>query len=206
MLKGKGPILQKDLEQLATFQKAFRDVLNYLYAQLLDGREIEPGKRTVNIPALMFQFPRIIITTEFEVPCSSKRPEIPPDGFASMQKLLSDREAAKLRQGGFREAAKAQRVASRITYRILLPLYVDHSRDIFRRRLLDNVANGQKTGDGRLILDMLKMRYNVIKLALAPTIHLLRLPLVDPCTLVKSGMRGIAFVLNQLAPLPPEWK
>lgn len=187
MLKGKGPISQRDLEQLAEFQKAFRDVLNYLYTQLLDGREIEPGEHTINIPALMYLFPQIIITTEYQVPASSKRPEIPPDGFASMQKLLSDREAAELRKGGFREAAKAKRVANRMTYRILLPMYVRHSKDVFRRRLLDNVANGQKQGDGWLILDMLKMRYNVVKPALAPTVHLLHLPLVDPCKLVKSG-------------------
>jgi hypothetical protein len=206
MLKGKGPILQRDLEQLATFQRAFRDILNYLYAQLRDGREIEPGKRTVNIPALMFQFPQIIITTEFEVPCSSKLPEIPSDGFASMQKLLSDREAAGLRQGGFREAAKAQRVASRMTYRILLPLYVRHSKEVFRRRLFAYLESGQKKGCIEIFVEILKMRFNVIKLVLAPLVHLLRLPLVDPCKLVKSGMRGIAFVLNQLAPLPPGWK
>jgi hypothetical protein len=58
-----------------------------------------------------------------------------------------------------------------------------------------------------MFFDPLKMRLHVLKLHVAQLAHLLHVGwMVDPTVLVKSGMRGIAFLLNQLAPLPPEMR
>src|SRR6266404_4466817 len=117
MLKGKGPILQEDLEKLLKYQTVYKEVLQYLYNQLLEGRDIEPGEITVNVPALMFPYSDILITRTNEVQASTKRPEIPGEGFAVLKKLLCDDEVAELRLRGFDEAARARRKANRVLYR-----------------------------------------------------------------------------------------
>jgi hypothetical protein len=207
MLDEDGPISQRHLEELEEFQACFRYLLGYLYHQLLEGRQIQPGQRTVNIPALMLQFPPVIITNEYEVRVAAEPfPEITSDGFAAMQNLLSDNEVVELRRQGFHDAARARRLANRITYRILMKLYVTHTSEVFDRRLWASIENGPKKRDGEIIADMLRTRANIIKLKLAALAHLLHLPMVDPCDLVKSAMRGIAFLLNELAPLPSSWK
>ena len=181
-------------------------MLQYLYGQLLDGRDIEPGEITVNVPALMFPYSDILITRTNEVQKSTKRLEIPREGFAVLKKLLCDDEVAELRRKGFDEAARARRKANRILYRILLPKYVDFSMESFRRRLSASFAIRENKGEGWLILDVSRMRWNINKLVWAARFHFLHLPFVDPCDLVKSGMRGIAFLINELSPLPPEMR
>jgi hypothetical protein len=207
MLDEEGPIPQRHLEELEEFQACFRYLLGYLYHQLLEGRHIQPGKRTVNLPALMLQFPPVIITNEYEVRVAAEPfPKITSDGFAAMQKLLSDDEVVELHRQGFHYAARATRLANRITYRMLMKLYVVHTSHVYRRRFCASMESGQKKKHGDIILDMLRARGNIFKLRLAAFAHLLHLPMVDPCDLVKSGMRGITFMLNELAPLPPSWK
>jgi len=207
MLSEEGPISQRHLEELEEFQACFRYLLGYLYHQLLEGRHIQPGKRTVNIPALMLQFPPVIITNEYEVRVAAEPfPQITSDGFAAMQKLLSDDEVVELHRQGFHYAARARRLANRITYRMLMKLYLTHTSEVFDRRLWASIESGQRKTSREIIADMVRARTNIIKLKLAAIAHLLHLPMVDPCKLVKSGMRGITFMLNELAPLPSSWK
>jgi hypothetical protein len=207
MLRDEEPISQRHLEELEEFQECFRYLMGYLYHQLLEGHQIQPGKRTVNIPALMLQFPKIIITNEYEVRVAAEPfPKLTGEDFSAMQKLLSDDDVAELHRQGFHYAARARRLANRITYRWLLKLYARHTSELFCRRLRASIESGQKKTHSEIIGDILGTRSNILKLRLAVLAHLLHLPLVDPCDLVKSGMRGIAFILNKLAPLPPSWR
>lgn len=149
MLHEEGPIPQRHLK-LEEFQTSSRYLVGYLYHQLLERRQIQPGKRAVNIAALMSRFPQIIITNEYGARVTTEPSQtVPTDDFATMQKIPSDDEVAALHRQGFQQAARARCLAHRVAYRMLMRLYVSHTSEVFLRRLCASIESGQKKTDGR---------------------------------------------------------
>jgi hypothetical protein len=195
-------ITQEELRLIAEAESALGAILKDLRVRIARGRRYENGDIALNYAALVSPYPRIVLDLS-KMPENSKTTDIPGNGFELLKILLVDDDVRKLRQAGDFVRARRLRRTNRIVYRRLLDLYDDHTTTILKRDIVAIMLNKENTGSVDVIADTIYFRFSIIKMRFAAYAHFLHLS--GAARMVVNTMRGIDFLLNRIAPIPPTW-
>jgi hypothetical protein len=195
-------ISQEELRLIAEVEGALSAILKELRVKIARGRRYENGDIALNYAALVSPYPRIVLDLS-KMPENSETTDIPGHGFELLKILLLDEDVKKLRRAGDFARARRLRRINRIVYRRLLGLYNDHTTTVLNRDIVAIMCSTKNTGSVDIIGDTIYFRFSMIKMRLAAYGHLLHLS--GAAKMVVNTMRGIDFLLNRIAPLPPTW-
>lgn len=195
-------ISQEELRVIAEVESAFSAILKDLRVKIARGGRYENGDIALNYAALVSPYPRIVLDLS-KMPENSRTTDIPGNGFEVLKILLLDEDVKRLRNAGDFARARRLRRTNRIIYRRLLGLYNDHTTAVLNRDIIAMMCNEKNTGSLDIIADTIYFSFSMIKMRLAAYAHFLHLS--GAARMVVNTMRGIDFLLNRIAPIPPTW-
>jgi hypothetical protein len=195
-------ISQEELRLISEVESALSPILKDLRAKIAHGRRYENGDIALNYAALVSPYPRIVLDLS-KMPQNSVTTDIPGHGFEVLKILLVDDDVRKLRKAGDFARARRLRRINRMVYRRLLDLYNDHTTTVLNRDTIAIICSEKNTGSLDIIGDTIYFRFSMIKMRFAAYAHFFHFS--GAARMVVNTMRGIDFLLNRIAPLPPTW-